>query len=52
MGILLVALYADDITLLASSRKALNNMLDVCREYAEAHDILLNASKTKCMLKN
>ena len=41
--------YADDITLLASSRDALNNMLDVCREYVEAYDILLNATKTKCM---
>ena len=40
-------IYADDITLLAPSREALNNMLDVCREYAEAHNILLNASKAK-----
>ena len=24
-------------------------MLDVCREYAEAYDILFNATKTKCM---
>ena len=33
----------------APSRDALNNMLDVCREYAEAYDILFNATKTKCM---
>ena len=39
-------IYADDITLLAPSRDALNNMLDVCREYAKAYDILFNASKT------
>ena len=42
-------IYADDITLLSPSRNALNNMLDVCKEYAEAYDILFNATKTKCM---
>ena len=42
-------IYADDITLLVPSHDALKNMLDVCREYAEAYDILLNATKTKCM---
>ena len=30
-------------------RDALNNMLDVCRKYAEAYDILFYATKTKCM---
>ena len=42
-------IYADDITLITPSRDALTNMLDVCREYAEAYDILLNATKTKFM---
>ena len=42
-------IYADAITLFAPSRDALNNMLDVCREYAEAYDILFNATTTKCM---
>ena len=42
-------IYADDITLLAPWRDAFNNMLDLCREYAETYDILLNATKTKCM---
>ena len=28
------------------------NMLDVCRVYAEAYDILFNATKTKCMFFN
>ena len=42
-------IYANYITLLAPSREALNNMLDVCMEYAEAHDILFNARRTKCM---
>ena len=42
-------IYADDIALLAPSRDALNNMLDVCREHAEAYDILCNATKTKCI---
>ena len=41
--------YAYDITPLTPSRDALNNMLDICREYAEAYDILFNATKTKCM---
>ena len=36
--------------MLAPSRDALNNMLDVCREYAEVYDILFNATKTKCMI--
>ena len=47
--LLAVLYYADDITLLAPSRDALNNMLDVCSEYAEAYDILINATETKCM---
>ena len=42
-------IYADDITLLAQSRDALNIMLDVSREYAEAYYILFNATKTKFM---
>ena len=35
--------------MLSPSRDALNNMLDVCREYPEAYGILFNATKTKCM---
>ena len=35
--------------MLAPSRDTLNNMLDVCREYAVADDILFNTTKTKCM---
>ena len=31
----------------APSRDALNNMLDVCREYAEAYDILFNDTIVK-----
>ena len=42
-------IYVDNITLLAPSRDALKNMLNVCMEYAEAYDILFNATKTKCM---
>ena len=36
--------------MLTPSRDALNNVLDVCREYAEAYDILFNATKTQCMI--
>ena len=39
-------IYADDITLLAQSH--LNNVLDVCKEHADAYDILYKATKTKC----
>ena len=42
-------IYVDDITLVAPSRDVLNNMLDVCRENAEAYAILFIATKTKCM---
>ena len=55
-GIYLGALgYADDVTLLAPSRQALQGMLDICQEYATSHSMLFstdpnpNKSKTKCM---
>ena len=37
-------IYADYITLLAPLREALNYMLDVCREYTEAYDILFKTN--------
>ena len=42
--------YADDVTLLASTSMALNAMLDTCTSFADAHNLLFNLSKTKCML--
>ena len=42
-------IYADDITLVASSADALNVMLKVCELYAGVHDITFNSNKTKLM---
>ena len=37
--------YADDIILLCPSVKGLKNMISMCEEYAESHDILFNGEK-------
>ena len=42
--------YADDIVLLAPTVTALQTLLEVCRVYAGAHDIVFNTTKTVCML--
>ena len=42
-------IYADDITLVAPSVDALNDMLKVCELYAGEHDITFNSNKTKLM---
>ena len=42
-----VVIYADDITLLAPSRRSLALMLEQCESFSRTHDILLKASKTK-----
>ena len=41
--------YVDDVTLLAPTCMALNAMLDTCTRFADAHNLLFNSSKTKCM---
>ena len=41
--------YADDVTLLALTGMALNAMLDTCTRFSDAHNLLFNSSKTKCM---
>ena len=47
--------YADDVTLLAPTRQALQGMLDICQEYATSHSMLFSTvpnptkSKTKCL---
>ena len=41
--------YADDETLLAPTGMALHVMLDICNRFADAHNLLFNSSKTKCM---
>ena len=41
--------YADDIVLLAPTPTAMCRMLDICDEFAVEHDVLFNASKSKCI---
>ena len=38
--------YADDITLLCSSIRGLNKMLDICNSFADMYDIKFNAKKS------
>ena len=42
--------YADDIILLCPSVKGLKNMINMCEEYAESHDILFNGKKSKYLI--
>ena len=42
-------LYADDVCLLAPTRKAMQCLLDTCSEYAQSWCIRYNANKTKMM---
>ena len=48
--------YADDVTLLAPTRQALQIMLDICQEFATSHSMQFSTdpnpskSKTKCLL--
>ena len=44
--------YADDVTLLDATNMALKAMLNTCTEFAASHNLLLNASQTKCMYFN
>ena len=43
-------IYADDMVLLAPSKRALQQLLDVCSLYANLHDILYNTEKSYCMI--
>ena len=45
-------IYADDVTLLAPSSMALKAMLNTCTDLAASHNLLFNASITKCMYFN
>ena len=44
--------YADDVTLLAPTNMALKAKLNTCTEFTATHNLLFNASKTKCMYFN
>jgi len=41
--------YADDMVLLSPTPSGLQQMLNICADYATNHDILFNAKKTVCM---
>ena len=41
--------YADDIKLLCPSTCGINNMIDICCEYAKKYDITFNPTKTVCI---
>ena len=41
--------YADDITLIFPSICGINNMIDICCEYAKEYDITFNPTKTVCI---
>ena len=42
--------YADDIILLAPSKSSLTSMLQIAKKYANTHDILFNAAKSKYLM--
>ena len=42
--------YADDLTLLAPTVKALQNMIDICEKYATSFDITFNGKKSVLMM--
>ena len=41
--------YADDLTLLCPTLSGLQEMLNVCEDFAKDYNILFNASKSKLM---
>ena len=45
-------IYADDVTLLAPTIMAMKAMLNTRTDFSASHNLLLNASKTKCMYFN
>lgn len=45
-----VLVYADDVTLLSPSRAGLQEMLNVCAEFAKEYRITYNEEKTECIL--
>ena len=41
--------YADDITLMAPTANALQQMLKICEEFSKEYDVSFNSKKTKCI---
>ena len=44
--------YADDVTLIAPSRNAMNILLDICQEYAQEYSVKFNSTKSKLVTYN
>ena len=42
-------LYADDKSIVSLSSSGLQNLLNICSDYCERHDLSLNAKKSMCM---
>ena len=42
--------YADDLSLLAPTKKGLQKMIDICENYANEFDILFNANKSQFLI--
>ncbi len=43
--------YADDLTLIAPSRNALQTMISICDDYAADYDVIFNGSKSYLLIK-
>jgi Reverse transcriptase (RNA-dependent DNA polymerase) len=41
--------YADDLTLLSPTPRAMRTLLSICENYASEFDILFNGTKSKCL---
>ena len=49
LNVLITLIYADDTVLLAPSPKALQNLINICVNFAEKHGLVYNERKTKFM---
>jgi len=43
-------LFADDIVIFAPSAKGLQELLDVCSNFADTHRVVFNVSKSQCLI--
>lgn len=41
--------YADDMVLISPSAQGLQKLINTCTDYANAHDVIYNETKTQCM---
>ena len=48
--LIMLCMHADDICLMAPSAIVLQKMLNLCYEFSQSNDIILNPIKSQCML--